>query len=243
MNLYEIDARMHTDPILIKDILKNDMYLYNLNEVKELFSEEMKEEKSLEPMIGRIRFAVLNKHKAIYDFLCEAQNKKLFTPLDNIQDEALTRMINHMYVLDVLTNKMANDFEFMAVVRDQILKVRQGLGVPADLIGQLEFLKKVTGSMFIPVKTVTMDWVFSEYVDIRSKGELKGKQKEARAGGLKLNILEASVTEKNNGFLKNAVAGIALGEVAPKDIYLEGKKTFLYTPTIKNGHNFIKVGT
>ena len=76
MNLYEIDARMHTDPILIKDILKNDMYLYNLNEVKELFSEEMKEEKSLEPMIGRIRFAVLNKHKAIYDFLCEAQNKK-----------------------------------------------------------------------------------------------------------------------------------------------------------------------
>ena len=139
-------------------------------------------------------------------FCVRLRIKKLFTPLDNIQDEALTRMINHMYVLDVLTNKMANDFEFMAVVRDQILKVRQGLGVPADLIGQLEFLKKVTGSMFIPVKTVTMDWVFSEYVDIRSKGELKGKQKEARAGGLKLNILEASVTEKNNGFLKNAVA-------------------------------------
>jgi hypothetical protein len=196
------------------------MLLDDLPSVKELFTESLVKPVSLAPMLSQIREAIIKKQPAIGEFLCAAVQAGLINRItDDAGRSALTRIINHTYVLNILTEEIAQSKSFMDKVQTHLLQKRAALGIRSDLVGSLEDLKKLyRGQMFGPTKVVSVDWMYSLALQVRTAGATSPEAIHAFEDGIKLNILEASVTENQAGFYDNAMAGIALEVIAPKTV-------------------------
>ena len=85
----------------------------------------------------------------------------------------------------------------------------------------LEDYKKIyNGDMFAPTKIVSIDWALNNHIDIRNKGTVSPEENKGSGMGVRLNILEASVTENNAGFSDNAMAGVALAVKPPEKVFI-----------------------
>jgi hypothetical protein len=213
---------MKTSPALITDILKNDMLLADLPSAKTLLNTALTKPVDLKPMLLAIRKAILEKQPAVNEFLCAAVDAKLIPRVtDSATKAIINRVIHHTYILNELTVKMAASYPFQIEVMNHVMAKRAGFGIRTDLVGALEDLKKIYGGqMFGPTKIVSMDLANQLFAKVRAYGVISPTEEATLKGALKLNILEAAVTENLAGYNDNGMAGAVLAAIAPKTITL-----------------------
>lgn len=222
----EIYSYDQTDPALLQEILADDMHLADLPGLSERWDAELTKPQSLRPMLGQVTSGIIERQPELADFICEALGQDL-VKMEEGSKSVINRVIHHTYLLEKLTQEMAHDWHFMVSVQNHLLKKREAFGIPSDFMGSVRRLHEITGDIFEPVKTKTMDWVFSEYERIRQRGHILDEEISARQNGTKFNILEAAITENNHGHTDNAMAGIALAVNPPKTIRIVGDHRFL----------------
>lgn len=226
-----INKVMRTDPALIKEILEEDMRLADLESVQGLFRRELRRPVSLRPMLRTIRRAIIQKQPAVAEFLCAALDEGLIPKVrDRETAEIIKRVIHHTYILNELTLEMAENYAFMVELNNHILLEREKFGIPSDLVGKLTALKAIYGGqMFGPTKIASMDLVNQLFAQVRYYNILTPESEQSLKDALKLNILEASVTENLVGYTDNAMTGAVLAAIAPASVTLEeGTRNLLW---------------
>lgn len=199
------------------------MRLGELESVQELFSTELERPVSLLPMKAQIRKAIILKQPAVRDFLCEALDQDLIPRVkDSETQDTVKRVMLRTYVLNKLTLEMAENYQFMIELNNHILAERAKFGIPSDLVGKLTVLKAIYGGqMFGPTKIASMGLVNQVFMQVRAYGVITPQAEQALKDALKLNILEASVTENMAGYHENAMTGAVLAAIPPASITLQ----------------------
>ncbi len=217
-----IDLGQKTDPALLSKILNEDMLLGDFAPVQALFAKSLSAPQPLRPMLEATREAIVSKQPAINAFLCAALDEKLIPAVEDEKSAGiLKKALHHSYLLDGLTEQIVDNARFMVDIQAHLLKKRAAFGIRGDLVGALEDLKKLySGRMFEPTKIVSMDLVYTARAKIRERGNITADEIKGQANGLKLNILEAAVTDNAAGFGDNAMAGAALSAIPPETITL-----------------------
>ncbi len=217
-----ISLEMKTKPTLIAEVLRDDMLLSDLPSAAELLSKSLKEPVSLKPMLIQIRRAISAKQPAVSEFLCAAIDAKLIPKVKDAASAGIVdRVIHHTYILNEITLKMASSYQFQIEVQNHLLAKRAKFGIRTDLVGALEDLKELYGGqMFGPTKVVSMDLTNALLAKTRASGVMPPETVTTFKGALKLNILEAAVTENLVGYNDNAMAGAVLAAIPPKNITL-----------------------
>lgn len=200
----------HTDPKLLNEILEEDMFLADLESVRVALDDKLTKRYPLKPMISRVLNSIVEKHPPTVEFICEALNRDLIPKLGKKERKTLERIVHHTFLLEYITQAMADNWRLMVEIRHHLIAKREAFGIRSDFMGSVLDLYALTGELFEPIKTKTMDWVFSEYERIREAGTISDQEIAARQNSLKFNILEAAITENHNGYHDNAMAGIAL---------------------------------
>lgn len=219
-----IKMNMKTDPQLIEEILRDDMMLADLPSAAALFTESLDRPVSLRPMLEQIREAIKKKHPAVAEFLREALERDLIPKIRKHDEEyeIIKKVIHHTYILNEITLKMAASYQFQLEMQRHLLAKRAELGIRSDLVGALEDLKEIYGGpMFGPTKVVSMDLLNGLLIQVRAAGAIPPQAVEKFAGSVKLNILEAGVTENNAGYEGNAMTAAVLAAIPPSHITLE----------------------
>lgn len=219
MEKLKINFALQTEPQMIATILRDDMLLDDFDPIKTLLNSKLINPVPLNPMLEKIRTGIVDKHPAIVEFLCAAMKEDLIQ-VDENTEELVKRTIHNIYLLNILTKEMFDNWQFMVELRAHFLKKREQLGINSDLLRSFVDVFKITGGLFFSVKTVTMDWVFQEYERIRRQGFIEEKDVQERKMGLTLNILEAVLTDKRQGLRNNALTGVALILTPPEDVRL-----------------------
>jgi len=223
-----VDEYEHTDPPLLQDILRNDMFLYDLECMKARLGEKLTKQQSLHPMIAKVRNSIDKKHPMVAEFLCKALEEDLIPEVvDSDEKDIIKRTVHHTYLLELITKEMASDRQLMMEVQSHLLAARERLGLPSDFYDFAILFSSLTGQLFEAIKTKTLDWVFQQYGVIQDRGEILPAESQARSQGLTLNILEACIAENLNGFQNNAMAGIALAINPTEEVRVVGEERFL----------------
>ncbi len=226
-----VDLDMKTSPELIADILQNDMLLDDLPQATALLATALTQPVDLKPMLTQIRDAINQKQPAVSEFLCAALDAGIFPRVEeDTVNTIIKRVVHHTYILNQLTLQMAASYPFEIALSSHILAKRAEFGIRTDLVGSLEDLKVLYGgAMFGPTKQVSMDLVNALFMKVRAYGVIPPEALASLKNALKLNILEASVTENLAGYHDNAMAGAVLAAIAPKSITLAaGSRNLLW---------------
>ncbi|MBF0441592.1 MAG: hypothetical protein HQK54_06780 [Oligoflexales bacterium] len=204
---------MSTDVELLKDVLANDLRMADFASFTSSLGAKLTASQPLRPMLNEVIEGINTKQPVLRDFLCVAVQKDL---LPNPENEAarkkIKRAIHLMYLLEELTKKMAVDINFTDEVREYYLTLREKNGIPRDFFSSSYDIARITKSIFEPIKTKTMDYVFDQYGRIRRQGPgtIQGSLFKERNLFLQLNISEAVVTDYLEGRKDNALAGMGL---------------------------------
>lgn len=225
-----IDIHMESDPVVMRTVLKDEMLLDDLDSVNTLLNVALLTPINLQPMLEEIRNAIATQHPAISKFLCAAKASNLFPLMNESSRQIVTRLIHHTYILDRLTEAMFQDWKFMVELRKHLSKKRNEAGIRTEGIGAAIDLYSTTGEIFEPMKTITMDWVFSEYERIREQGYIPPSDVTSRQNGLVINIVEAVVTDRSKGFRNNALTGVALAVTPPEQVLIKTPGNFFEYP-------------
>ena len=232
LELTGINMDMKTDPKIIAKVMQEDMLLLGFESAKTLLCESLEKPVSLRPMFEKIRRAIITKQPAIYDFLTEAIDSKLISDVkDENSKDIIIRAIHHSYILNELTIEIVNNIDFVFKIQEYLLKQREKYGIRTNFIDALEDLKKLyRGSMFEPTKIVGMDMVYRSRAIVRKNGVITDAEIKSQQDGLKLNILEAAVTDTKAGYADNAIVGAVLSAISPDTVSLspDGNKVMLF---------------
>ncbi len=222
LSLAGIDIDMQSDPALIEQVLCRDMMLGEFEPAMTLLKPALEAPVSLRPMFDGTINGIMTKQPAVYEFLTEAIDRGLVGPVTTEKGRAeILRSVHHAYVLNELTKEIVENLDFVFAIQVHLLKQREKFGIPSDFIGALEVLKKVyKGSMFEPTKIIGMDMVYKARALDRQRGYMTDETIAAQVNGLRLNIQEASITDKNAGYQDNAVTGAVLAKISPVTVSL-----------------------
>jgi hypothetical protein len=178
-------------------------------------------------MLERTRAAIVSRQPAMRDLLCAALERELIPKVSDEKSRAIIkRSLHHAFLLDALTEEIVDDLSFMTAIQKHLLAKRAAFGIRGDLVGALEDFKRLyRGRMFEPTKFVSADLVYTTRAMIRQRGSITEVELKDGQASLKLNILEAAVTENAAGFGDNALVGAALSAIPPKTITLESSTT------------------
>ena len=219
-----INISMKTSPELINEILTDDMLLNDLPAVTALLGKSLTEPVYLWPMLLEISSALITKQPAVSEFLCEALDADLIPRIkkNDPDNKVIKRVIHHTYILNKLTLEMANSYEFHFALQNHLFAKRAEYGIRPDLVGALEDLKVLYGGeMFGPTKVVGVDLTNGLMIQLRAAGVVPPEAAVKLAGSVKLNILEAGVTENMAGYNDNAMAAAVLAAIPPKSITIQ----------------------
>lgn len=222
LELAGIDMNMKSEPALIAEVLKNDMMLWEFQPAVNLLKKSLEKPVEFRPMFEKTINGVVTKQPAIYEFLTEAIDLNLITKVSTEKSkEIIKRSIHHTYILNELTKEIVKNIDFVFAIQEYLLKQREKFGIPSYFIDALEVLKKIyKGSMFEPTKIIGMDMVYRSRALVRRNGVMTEADIQAQVDGLKLNILEAAVTDKNAGYMDNALAGAVIAAIPPDTVSL-----------------------
>lgn len=222
LDLSGINMDMKTDPQIILKVLKEDMLLSGFEPVKVILKESLEKAIPLKPMFEKTIKGIVTKQPAIYEFLTEAIKENLFTKVTEEKSKnEILRSIHHAYILNEITKEIVKNIDFVFEIQEYLLKKRSKYGIGTNFIDALDALKKLyNGSMFEPTKIVGMDMVYRSRALVRRKGIINESDIQAQIDGLKLNILEAAVTDKNAGYMDNAIVGAVLSAIPPDTVSL-----------------------
>lgn len=221
LSVLGIDTNMQSDPAIIEDILVNDMLLGDFEPARQLLGNALGEPVSLAPMFeGTIR-GIDTKQPAVSDFITAALESGFVVAPGEKGAAEIKRSVHHMYVLNELTMKIVEDIEFAAAIQDYLLGQREQFGISRNFIDALEVLKPLyQGRMFELTKIIGMDMVYRARVEDRRRGIMTLEAEQAQIDGLRLNIQEASITDKNAGYADNAMVGAVLAKIPPTAVTL-----------------------
>ena len=76
-----IDLNMSSDPQLMNSILKDDMNLDDFEQARKALGSALTQNQPMGPMLERLRISILEKHPAVYEFLCEANTTNLISEI------------------------------------------------------------------------------------------------------------------------------------------------------------------
>ncbi|MCP3943308.1 MAG: hypothetical protein GY710_17735 [Desulfobacteraceae bacterium] len=216
-----IDMDMETNVDLLNDILRNDMFLDDFQPVQELLSYELTYEVSLWPMLERIRNGINNRHAPVREGLCALLQEELI-PFDKKNDPVINRMIHHMFLLNKIVGEMAADTDFMIDILNHMYDKRREAGVSDNFVKSLFDIYRLTGGVFEPIKTKTIDWALGDFVKFRTEGEISKKDSDSRRRGVIINVMEVVTADNLHGFEDNAVTGRALAINPPEHLIITG---------------------
>jgi len=222
-----IDLGMKTDPALLASILRDDMFLDDFPPARALFAESLAAPVPLRPMLVRTRAAIVSRQPAIRDFLCAALERDLIPMVsDEKSNVIIRRSVHHAFLLDALTEEIVDNLSFMTAIQKHLLTKRAAFGIRGDLVGALEDFKGIYGGrMFEPTKAVSAELRYTAGAMIRQRGSITAEEIKNAQAALKLNILEAAVTENAAGLSDNALVGAALSSIPPRTITLDPDTT------------------
>lgn len=221
LDLMGIDTAMSSDPEIIEDILVNDMMLGDFAPARTLLAGALDHPIDLAPMFARTIHGIDAKQPAVSEFITAALASGLVASASDAGKREINRSAHHMYVLNELTEKIVEDVEFAAKIQDHLIAQREAFGISRNFIEALETLKQVYhGSMFEPTKIIGMDMVYRARVEDRLAGAMTPEAEKAQIDGLRLNIQEASITDKNAGYADNAIVGAVLAKIPPTAVTL-----------------------
>ena len=203
MNLHN---RILVEQGVIDELLEDDFYLSNFTKAKELIKSHVSSE-SLEQLRDRIKNAIVTRHPAINEVICQVNNKGIMSSLGAGSQRVINRTLHSILILEALVQEMKKSPTFMAEVKDHYLKERYKI-LPED--SSLWDTYKAAGGFFETAKLLTMDEVFDQYVYFLKKKDLTKKDLDDKSFGLRLNIAEASLADEVKGNFANASAGRTL---------------------------------
>ena len=210
MKTLGISPDQQTDPVLMKDILHNDMKLDDCPAVMKLLGSKLTEKESMKPMLETIRASIITKQPEMHEFISTALKENLIPSPDEAGQKVINRSLNHMVLLDAITKGMVDDYHVCDEIRNHLLNKRKEMGIRDDFLGSTYDMYKAWGAVFGPVKTKTMDMAFDQLNDLRKKGHSDEHDSQIIKALLELNIAEAIVKDKFDGFPNNARAGFDL---------------------------------
>lgn len=205
---WEIDMDMYSDPDIIMDIIKNDMFIDQMPGIEEVFGKKMYEPVWMKPMLETVRRAVLEKHPSIELMLCKVEH--LIAPHPSIH-----RMLHHMLLLEDLVKHMSDDYKFMEAIYNYFRNLQKERGITS---------RKTNEGVFGTVKKATIETVMKNYVKVRANNNMSVIDTTSRVTSLKLNITEALMADASHHFFDNAKAARELIRTSPLNIKLVGEK-------------------
>lgn len=212
-----IDMKMQTDPNLLNDILKNDMYLADMKSFTDQLGEKLTKPQDLNPLFEEMRNGILTLHPAICEFASAAVKGNLLPEIGKA-DPWITRSIHHTYLLEYLLQGMVKDWKFMIEVYEHVIKKRTEFGIRESFFASAWDVFRLTGGLFEVAKTKTKDADFLKYNSMRSKGSVDKKDADSRRKALPLNISEAVTADYVRGFKDNALSGAVLAAIQIKSV-------------------------
>jgi hypothetical protein len=221
-----IDLEMKSDVDLFRSVLEDDMKMADLGSLQATLQPHISESISLAPFLQKIRMGIATRHPAMGEFLCEAINNGLIAQVES-GNPTITRAIHHTYLLELINQKMADEWEFMFEVNAHLMKKRQDMGISDEYLARFKDIYDSSNGLFFAAKMVTMDWVFEKFKSTRERNVITEDELKGRQFRLVLNIMEAVFTERKNGFYDNALAGLALGMNPFSSASMPGKKRFI----------------
>lgn len=206
MKKLNIDAQMMSSPQLIRDSVYYAYHLIGFKDAKESLKPYLTEPQDLSGFISQIKIGLLNNHPTVVEFVCQAIGSDLIPNYTLEETKRVQKAIHNMVVLNILVQKMIADSDFMLKIKDHYLSSRFKI-LPKD--SSIAETYKAAGGVFETAKLLTMDEVIDHYVKLRTKtiteNDLRNKE-----FSLRLNILEATLTDRIKGNFKNAYAGRVL---------------------------------
>ena len=229
MSLLGIHKMLVSDPILMQDVFEGTMHLGDFKRARRLVGASLFEPVSFAPMVRKIRRGIFKQHPELRAFLCQALDQGLIEKVGKKGRQQVKRALHHTYLLEILTVEMAKNTDFMVEMTDYLLRVRESYGIEREFIPSVNTLYKASNDIFLAIKTKTMDWVFTEYDRIRSRGYFLPAEEAARKAGLNFNILEAAIAESThqNSYRDNAIAGVALMVNPPSRVRVTSPDSFI----------------
>lgn len=214
-----IDMKMRSDPALLSDILKTDMYLADMASFITLLGEKLTTPQDLGPLMEQMRTGIITKHPAINELASVAIRDNLVPPAEP-GNPHITRSIHHTFLLEHLLQGMMNDWKFMVEVHDHLMKKREEFGVRSGFYESVIDIFKISGfgGLFELAKAKTKDADFQVYTSVRSKGAADKKDSDGRKKALSLNISEAVTADYVKGFKDNALSGAVLAVIRIKNV-------------------------
>jgi len=221
-----IDLNMKADSKVMMSILKEDMLLDDMPAVNGLLAADLKGGQPLRPMLEKVREGISSLHPALGVVLCNALRDKLIVPGS---PDIIKRSIHHMYLLDKLTAKMAEDVTFMEAIHDFLYAKTQAMVVSPTRIGRAFSLFQAAG-LFGVAKDYSVNKGMGEFIVLRKKGTVAPEDAEERAHNLAVNIAEATATDALHLNVNNVKLGYFLAKNKSTGIQLVGgdKKLIRY---------------
>jgi hypothetical protein len=217
-----IDINMKTDTKLLGDILENDMHLKDLTSVQSLFRTDLEAEQSLLPMLQQVRKGLTVTHPAVGATICIAlkdpTTANIFT---SPNPEIIKRTIHHMFLLEKIVNKLANDRAFMGEVNTHLKDKVNSMTPHKSFLGHIYDLFKAAG-FFGVAKEHSINGAMNDYIQFREKNLITHEESEERKSGLVTNVMEATIADFASGFPYNAEAGEMLAKDHPSVIRIVG---------------------
>jgi len=222
-DLLGIDMGMRTDPALILDILGNDMHLQDMLDVVRMMSVDLKQPQPLGPMLEKIRKGITSVHPAVGTFLCVALSNTETVSVFSAPNAALIkRTVHHMYLLDKIVKRLADDRVFMAKVIKHIRDTVSSMTPHKSRLGHIYDLFKAAG-LFGVMKSFSINGAVDDYEMFRSLGFITPEEEESRKRGLTTNVLEATATDIFHWRFSNAWVGYELSRLHPSKIEISGE--------------------
>jgi hypothetical protein len=226
--LLGINMDMKTEPALLLDILDKDMHLQDMHSVIKMFANDLKQEQSLRPMLEQVREGITSVHPAVGVALCTALADTTTVAIFSAPNAAvIKRSIHHMYLLEKIVARLADDRVFMVQVQKHVQDTVKTMTRHKSGIGHTYDLFKAAG-LFGVAKSFSINGAMNDYKTFRERGYLTPDEVEGRKQGLTINVLEATATDFFHGFFSNVKVGYALAKLHPSTIEVVGENRTIH---------------
>lgn len=236
MRRLHIDQQMETYPEKFNIALKN-MFLDDFKYSQEIYSRYLKESVNLNHLFKTIENSIKSKHPAFIQFLSQTLESDLIKDTIYLLPQIEVAIYN-IIILEELTQRMYKDVSFMIEIKEHYLSKREYiLHEKRNTFTYYLKINKTLGNWFEILKTITMDYVYDQYIEFRLKKELNAFDLFKKRLGLTLNISEALFTDLFQGFFSSSYVAFKLLLNQMQKIYIVGNTTIIKQVFRKNWTN------
>jgi len=211
---------MSTDPVLLRDIYINTMRLDGFAPMVDLVAPYFEAPVPLDPLIETVKAAIRKRYPALVATLAELDD---LAPVDDVET---VRWVLHLtFLVELVAQQMVCSPAFMIELHAWIGDKRAKLDLPEDFLGFVREVRQTTDSAFEAAKIRTLDLVINQYLSLRElePGPAPERDRFRKNAGLKLNIMEAVLSDTTEGDFANAHVGFKLTQRGVQELRVEGE--------------------